>query len=699
MIRLCSGLRRGWQVQTSHRIICSAGLIRPLVQTSRSRTLDQLLSKTTSDVGEYIRNTFDTPDKRELQIKQYVHSRNYVKLEKFCLWCSKMDLTLSNHTYTLLIQGEASKTLNPSLDVVLKYFHRLLENHKNEVNLVQPLLPNELARIARVIFGMLQNSNHFIDLLTLNMLWKNHFSALEDSGLETEYHTTYYQILLNTDQIIGAAEYLHYMLELDEIYLNQVPSFLDKLALANDCDGLCKWLVQITSRTKSNTLVSQLKWLQYLQIGLISNHYPLVKTVYDHFIMKGFKNSSISTEEVILQDINSKNSIFNTITDDTILHILHTFSTNGDVNLTLSLIESHFLHKSLKGEKALTKELSIKIIESYCYHGNLQVWEGSEHTKSDKDQSVLRVLDVLNGFVSKALLDNGKVLSYKDITSSMSVKLFNYRAYDRNIEQSDQRKANIAELITNAPENQFEGNILPRKLSNTNIQSSKYGNILSNLEILHAFIVDSVTYSMKKEHHPQTITLFVNCVLNHLNLHQNFSAIVSVMLSLHQINSNFVYDWFNHELYDIILNSIASSSSAKKCSVLIYSYMKDTGIPITPKHYAWLVSAQLRGYIHDGLQFFIYHALLDHKYVDHSVIELLEQIPTKEIGLNSGTENLLKRLKRDEPFDLNEFEQFWTKNRLNKDVQQEKPSTFNRIYYEKYDIRDMGYLKFIFRST
>lgn len=724
MLRLIPQLTRGCRVQYMTGFLQCSGIYSHIRQSSSQTTiphsmankLNQLLSQTNSDVGKYIKDNFDTPDKRETQIKQYIHTRNYVKLEKFYFWCTKLGLTLSSHTYTLLIQGEASKALNPSLDMVLAYFHCLLENYKNEVNLVQPLLPSELAQIARVIFGMLQRSNHFIDLMTLNMVWQHHFSSLEDVELEMEFHSTYFQILLNTDQLIEAGEYLQYMVELFRdnpsqyrYILKKVPiiAFCDKLAETNDCDKLSKWLMEIVefkARINTDSIISQENWLRYLHTGLLANNYQLVKTVYDHYIMKGFKNSSISTEEAILQDINSKNSIFNTITDDTIFHILHTLSTNGDVNLTLSLIESHFLHKSLKGEKALTKELCIKIIESYCYHGNLQEdWDDTEFLKSEKDQSIVRVLDVLNGFVSKALSDNAKVLSYKDITSSMSVKLFNYRAYDLNIEKSDQRKANIAELIISAPENQFEANILPRKLSNANIQSSKYGNILANLEVLHDCVVDIISYSTEKEHHPQTITLFVNCLLNHLNIHQNFSGIVSTMLTLHQINSNFMNDWFNQELYDILVNSIANSSSAKKSSVLVYSYMKENGFSITTKHYSWFISSQLRGYIHDGLQFFIYQNLKDFKYVDPSVIELLDQIPKKEIGLNPGTESLLKMLHKlgDGIIEPNDVDEFWLKNQLNKladTILVEKPNTFNRIYYEKYDIRDMGYLEFIFRK-
>jgi hypothetical protein len=657
-----------------------------------------------------------TPEERDSYLTSLLANKSYKKLWKTVDSLKQSRAPITNNTYLILLRACAeSNTYDSTRTAINLYYEAINQYRMNDKEMVKPLLESEHNELCRMLLLCLSKSHDFTDIVTLNLFWTNYIKQIANQDIELLYHSTYINILFNTHQNEIAFDYLEDILE-QYFKTSSIPTlhifkklpmirFLGILGTVKDCDRLNNWLrVIVEAESIENVLslsiISSKVWIQSLNIALAKNHYDLVKTIYDNCIMKEFDNSSISTEQAVLGKVEENSHFFLSLTDEMVLQILHTFSTHGDVNLTLALIETHFLHKNVQGERALSKDLCIKIIDAYCYNLDLTLdWDAESlaENKHLRDESIMGLLDVLNGFVTKFKADDIS-FSYKDISTSISTKFWNYHVYDENIEQSITRQASIKEKIKEiVTSDETIDEILPKKVTNTNIASSRFGNQLANLDILEEFVKIHLDYlTTHKKFHNETITLFLNCLLNHLALFQNFSAIVRALLACRKYNSRLKL-WLNDDLFNIILYSMANSSASKKCSMVLYKYLKDNDVTLTRDHFELFISANLRGYIHDGLQFFVYEYLKAFQSFDDSLWSLISTIPNAVIKEDEGTQFMVDFCKCG-PHENEAVDGFWTTNKLCKCIDKIElinPTTYTRSYMESYDTRDSNYLKHI----
>ncbi|CUM62741.1 uncharacterized protein PRCAT00000298001 [Priceomyces carsonii] len=567
------------------------------------------------------------------------------------------------------------------------------------------ICPDESRALTYYLLMSFQTCHDFTNLIILKDLWNNRIpNEAKDLHTIFRYHSAHLNTFLNTFQNQRAQEYFEDILmemknlqlsnhkELEILKTIPILRFLDVLASNKDCESLATWIQKILDHGSNTTssIIRQSDWDKYLSTGLSQNNYKLVKLIYKTYLMKDYQNSSITTEQALFEKLESPNSFFKSITDEEVFQILHTLATNGDVNLTLSLIESHFIHKKLKGERALTNELRVKIIESYCYHNDY----ANDNIYQDyyNDESIKRILDVLNDLLAR---DKLSLLSFKEIGECMSFKFQNYKVYKESLKKSNMPGNSLTFNISDAD--------IPEKSSNANIESSPTGNILANIKILTDFIEYHIKYlTLHKNFERETITLFINCVLNHVNLHQNFSGLIRVLLLLHNENPQFVSEWLDDDLLDIISNSLINSPGAKLCSVRFFVLLKSLGKQ-THYRYANFLSAIMKGSVHDFLQFYMYHYFHDfHGYIAPEVRKVLDHIPPEIVVEDKKTIELIdfyKSLPKNRAsLTKDEIEDLWSKHAFTKSegiLTKEDESNFKRKYIRSVDLRDAEYLNYI----
>ncbi|KAK6200367.1 mitochondrial splicing apparatus component-domain-containing protein [Scheffersomyces amazonensis] len=623
---------------------------------------------------------------------RYLVDFNYDILAwKYCELLKYHKFPLTNTTYILLMRLLTSSSDHQSITNAIYIYLEAMSHYKlDSHNLVQPLTSTEKYLLTRDLLKVLSKSNDFTTVYILNTIWKIFLREVsKKDDLKVLYHATYLGIMLNSGQNELAVKYFEdLLLNEPDINTNVLPisTILDKLIQDKDSDTLVTIIRMLIDH---NIIVEDIQWIQILEQAVNANDYELVLLVYDSFVMRGFKDSKISIEDAIFQDLKSKDSGLNKINDQLIHQMLHTLSSNGDVQSTLSLIESHYLHKTAKGERALSKDLCLIIIDSYCNYDD----NDNEIDLDIEDNNVKQVLNVLNGLVEKLQKDStNEALTYRDICSSLSIRFWKYYTYDEHINKASIKRQEIEESIRNS---EYGQSYIPRKVSNENISRSKYGNMLSNMSILNNFIHIHINYMVSQpEFNKQTITLFINCLLEHINIYQNFTAITKVLQTLYHLNSNYIVEWLDNDSFEIILNSLAECSAGKQCSVVLFNYFKNNNIPLHHHHYAALISANLRGNVHNGLQYFLYHYLKDYG-IHTNMLKSVESIK-EEIIANSATAKLLNYIEsnpRTVP-SVEELDDFWINNNLCLDPtrigkeEEENIKLKNRKYYRDFDVRD-----------
>ncbi|KAK6462242.1 mitochondrial splicing apparatus component-domain-containing protein [Scheffersomyces coipomensis] len=635
--------------------------------------ITKISSTSISNINKDEFDILQDPDTRD-SFLEYLVDKNWHKvLWKYCDLIKHWKLPVTTKTYILLLQA-ASSDHNVNINSCISIYLEAVNHYQLEKSsLVDPLTDSEKLALSKYLLQIFSNCNDFTKLYSLNTIWNTYVKEMRNNKeIRLLYRAAYLGILINSGQIELALDYFGKLLEDDSINQNDLTSLskimLPTLLQDNNIIGLINLLQSLIDK---NIIIEDGDWMKFLELGLSNNNYELVILVYRNFVMRGFKDSKISIEEAVLHDLTLSNSGFTMINDELIHRMLHTLSSTGDVNSTLSLIESHYLHKLAKGEKALNKELCINIIESYCNHDDLSHdWDKQEElsSKDEKDQSIKRVLSILNGFILKLNKDrDSERVMYKDISSPLSTRFWKYYDYDKNVKKTLVKRSNIAKKIH---EDEEQIDKLPRKIANSNIESSKFGNILSNLHILNDFVHIHIAYLQSDpKFQRETITLFINCLLEHLNLYQNFSAQVRVLQTLNHIDSEFIKKWLDADSFDIMLNSLSNSSAAKKCSIVIFQYFKENNLPLTRIHYKNLISANLRGDIHDSLQFFIYQYLKDYgSPLDSEISELLAELSQDELKSDELSRKLFSFLKTDSNAD--QIDAFWVENKLCMDSSQ-----------------------------
>lgn len=523
------------------------------------------------------------------------------------------------------------------------------------------ITPEDRNLAASLLLDIFRNCKDIALLLQLKIAYENYMTkSVSDKNLEVRYISTFIHVYLNTGQYTRAVElFENGYSDLTEVQFSPsrvleifpTKDVLVAMSQSGDVAMLTKWLGLVLDVDRS--LVDYDTWSVFLSLGLSQNHHGLVMLIYSRLIMLELEN--VSLDDVMfsnkLEELESKSGVLASLSEKTLTEILHTLASNGDVNSTLSLIEWHYVHKKLKGEKALSKDLCLDIILSYCYH--------NDETPTVGDLSIQNVLSTLNNFTSK--LDAEFTFSYRDICDAMSYRFMHYNAIDPNVE--------VAEIKARASFNkalEFEEGLesKPRKILNLNLYDSKQGNLLKNSEVLDSFIRSTINYILLENHHINTLQIFINCVLHHIMKYQNATGMVVALLAMYQIHPKMASEWLEPELWDIILRTVSKSPAAKLVGFEIYQHMKAQGIPLTASHYEDLILSASKGSDNGILQLYL-HCAKSLELPD----SIEQHLKAKNITLHES--------KLDNPTAYSEEEK-----------------TDRKRYYDM-DKRDCGYLKAI----
>lgn len=583
--------------------------------------------------------------------------------------------------YLLLLQLIASQGDSGQSMLALNLYAELYKGRRRLLN-----EENELA--ATLLFSILRRCSDFTLLLPLKSVYEG--ISLHHLDCEGQYIGVSMDILMNSrqyDKALGLFE--NYMMGLNDIEAKDalrilpVSKLFDYMCSVQDLDGLVKWLTVIIA--SGEEIVSALNWSSYLGLALSLNNYDLVNLIYVNWIMAGL-DTHLSVEDVVLNNkisrLQSQNTIFQTLSEQSLYQILHTFASHGDVELTLDLIEWHYIHKSLKGDRALTKELCVDVIRSYCFYDDSE----SQH----RDHSMERVLDVLDSFVSRS---KDFQLSYKDISDAISHKIHNFNVEDANITLARRKEMGTFEFIESSNEDNAVNSVteLPRKLTNKNLLDSAHGNPLLNTEVLSLFVESHLDYLLKKNATPATIVLFVNCIINHLNKFQNCSGILVALHALRTMNHNFVDEWLNADLFSIFIRSIANSPAARLTGLELYQYLKKHHDGITQKEMIHFILSSLRDQnYHTLFEYYVYeYLMLSPAKVSTQLVDRIARFS----HLDHRGRLVSEFLQANKVPKKDDIEAYWESNGLNKspDVNVYDEDSI----YAKIDTRDRQYLKHI----
>lgn len=331
----------------------------------------------------------------------------------------------------------------------------------------------ETEYLADQLFRSFRNCDDFTLLQSLHTVYRP-MGVLHGSPVwDLKLSGSMLHVLINSEQYHKAFEmfencarnYDHN----DCINYLPIAKLLDAMCLLRDCDLLVEALQMAVPQGLE--LLHKL-WTNYLSLGLQVNHAALVTFIYTTIIMRSA--TALLSEEVVLTnkvtEAEEANPVLASMSETTLSAILHTFATNGDVNNTLGLIEWHYIHKAMRGEKNLDKDLLAKIVQAYCY-------------RNGDDQSFSRILDVIESFSGRL-----HEYSYKDFSESISHHL--------SLGWSDLHNPlfSLEEL-----------------------------RLFSSKQLLHALLLSK-----------STIVIFINCMLNHLTKYQNFSSVVTFLSTVQQ---------------------------------------------------------------------------------------------------------------------------------------------------------------------
>lgn len=658
------------------------------------------------------------------KIQEAIDNEEYVTVWETCKLMKKAAVAPNIETYRKLLSVCCTQRKKPYIDLAIELYLEYLDS-RNVKDILRSLVHD---RITSYFMQALLGSRKSTDYFLLNHIWFNEIEPYtSDSYLRSLYLSTSISILINSNQFEMAFDILQQALddidayEPDKVEASNVfkslpfEKIMDVLNDRGDCDTLNEILNILwvyNSNRKSSTKIDKFfkceRMMDYLNTALAHNNYELVKFIYYNYIMAHFDTERVSDTIIHKKKDELENGEivpFYMVNENLTFQILHTFATNGDVNLVLSLIEAHYLHKSLKGKKGITKDIIIKIIEAYCYNRDfMQGKRITEKTESKiNDDSIKKILEVITSCSGKLPKEASK-LRFLDITQCMSFKFMNYQVIDKNIQREEERRRLQLEdaNISGTPHANKQTHI-----SNKNLENSDQGNIMFNLDVLATFVREHVCYIQDREEISQnTLTLFINCILNHVNLYQTFSGTVRVLSVLNSLNSKFLDEWLDNDLIKIILNSMANSSGAKICSLLFFDYLTKTS-SMEPSYYRFFISASLRGNFHDLFQFYTYHYIkaCGHE-LDNRTVLILEDIPIEAIKENDKSFKIVQLAK----------EAFSSYNKMKPLIDKEELSTileslhigvdtpviknenleyFNRKYLYHIDVRDSEYLKYI----
>ncbi|EGV60267.1 hypothetical protein PSN45_001977 [Yamadazyma tenuis] len=527
--------------------------------------------------------------------------------------------------------------------------------------------------------GTLRNLKQFWDK-SVRGNWK-----IESSPIKALYYSIFVHTYSNLNQPVLALEwYVRTFLSIsktNEIASSRLPTvkLLCLLLDVRDCDGVSQVLNMVhEEETKKHTnstqtsVVTKATWLNCLSMAAEENNYELMRTIYDLYLMKDFKNEGISDTDILFRSGLSEYLENKGVTKQSVDIILGILASNGDIERTLELIEFYHTHSVFKGESASPGESFIFALEAFCMETGPSDWEDApKDYENYHDTSVEKILDLIGIYTARSV---DSKLDYKDISNFMSNKFTHFKAYDHHIEAKLQQKES------------FRLHKELELVQHPSVQTSPFGNIMANMNILKSFVSSHVKFVQSREYPAETVTLFINCVLNHINVTSNFSGIIQALIELQNLNANFS-EWLDQDSYDIILNSLAQSG-LKMVSLHLFKYLRSR-TKLTHEHYACFISSILRGDFHSQLHYYMYYYSKDYDgHIGPKTKHLLESLPATVTKENSDTERIIMNLDNlyftiPEPDDPKT-----TKSSL---------PGFNRTYHFEYDSRDLSYISYLFK--
>ena len=591
--------------------------------------------------------------KSEAQLYNHVISTiqgftTYLQLSEFISQIEPDVLRFPNSSLSLLVQWRRQNVNNEADYETLNHIFKSMSVQEHDFN---SLYLEKLMKLYLCVFQM----NHLpLNVIYLNLIWVHHGTP----ELYDAYVLTYLLILYNSGQKQLSINQLIRHLTVNQgkavSFMKNLPDiFILHMLETRDFERLHFIMSQFKAY---NLRVDDHLWISILLSGLHYNNYEIVNFVYKNYIMKDFSSGKFTIDDAVLsQNTIDSNSVFGTFTDTLILQILHTISMSGDIKSTEDLIKGHFVYKALSNEtKALSKELCINIIESYCYN----IPDETTVDASYGDESIKRILDLINVFV------NQTNLSSVDLFECMNFKFKNWKADTRELDSN-----------TNIVFEEENEETIPMFYGNTNIHNSKYGVVLANLSNLNEFINVHVNYMNNGNFNTKTQTIFINCLLNHMVVFLNHTGLVSVLKNLHFLHGVEFVNYLDQESWKLILQSVSLSTS-KMCARFYFDYMKNHGIEVTPRFYSCLIKASLNGDDYYGdVIFYVEQCLKDHGELNHDMQRVLDIVTNN----NSKIKELITNLQ--EPGE-------------------ELVSTVNpaikRQYLERYDLNELEVLERVF---
>lgn len=649
-------------------------------------------------------------EETELILSKVIDTQSFKKFWSIIdVIISKDESLLSNKCHILILKVISLEKNSDLIPLAISTFQRLMEIYiKGGSDLAQHSIEHAY-NLLLTTFQTCDNLSHLIPFKYLFEHYIHQYSS--NPKLELLYLQTYINILLNTNQSQQAIELFEQSVSMlitsngesdgRRIYdisaiMNTLPTIriLDQLCSDQNFDTLARWLTLIQEHEALN--LQDDKWFKYLKAGLDLTNYDLVRTVYDNFIMKGYPQG-ITTKDLLFQKKELRlNKLLSITSEDTIYETLHVFAINGDVSLTLQLVESHFIHKSFKGEQALSSKLCIYIITAYCHANQL--------IDNKEEFGIRRVLDVLDDFIKFNDRQKGNDFTYRDLTDPMSHQFFTYNSYDINVEKSKSKALLINDIIKNSEKNLVKkDSILPRKIRNTNIHFSKQGNVLSNLTTLQNFVGKTINYMIKQNHDTKSLRIFINCILNHINIYQNFTGILQALQILKSLDFHMAQNWLNEDLISIILSSLSKSQSTKLSSLVIFQYFKQnyTHCNVDEIYYS-LITASVRGDNYHALfEYYCYKYLIDSNgNLSPKISSFINEL-TKEKPTDSRLYLINQFFRDTDQVHKSKVDEFWNHNELNETIQKitdDTSSYTKRIYNYKFDVLNSVQLEEIFNG-
>lgn len=552
-------------------------------------------------------------------------------------------------------------------------------------------LCHELSRIAEdkemrvalhLVFNCASISNDFTQLIPLRILFDSLLLRVSDDDIELRYLGTVVSILLNSKQYISAIEQFKMSLKsfLDweqhkKLYSNfPITKLIESMCSVQDCHALT---LLLRGASTDPSIIARQNWLKCLSLGLALNDYDLVKLIYDD-IFASSMDRDISVDDVIfdnkLNRLENQNEILGSSSDSIVSDILHTFASHGDVTLCLSLIDLHYVHKTLKGKKGLTKEICIDIVRSYCFHDS----NVSPIQQGEDDDSVKKVIDVMHNFM---IMPNGR-FTYKDVSDAFLQRMHNFRVFDKNVEDSAHRENVTLQRIQNSLEDET---ILPRKTLSAQNSKSKQGNVFMNLDILKSFVHDHAMYIQSQNYGRATMTLFLNCVLDHIQKYQNFSGIITVFEAISELNKNYASEWLDAALFDLLARCLATSPAAMAPGFKLYLYLRGTDYIFTTKLVENYIFSALRNPENTSLLEFYVHEYLS--LANGSCSPLLEERISNIASKNESFRRIsdfLGRLK-----EVSYWKEAWISENFVTESSQVLPNHIINPRYSEIDLRDL----------